>query len=153
MKHRRLFQELETMEYKLGKIDAAVDQIDWAIRLLIDHQAYVPAITLAAAAEEITGAPLGENASFHLLKKNLSEKYKLSSSVVSQAHLNRARNWLKHWTDMKDNEYEDFDLEAEAVQNIVRAITNLSSHDQTLTSESPRFLEWLATHERFKEGF
>jgi hypothetical protein len=45
------------MEFELSKIDAAVDQIDWAIRLFLDHQAYLPAITLAGAAEEILGKP------------------------------------------------------------------------------------------------
>jgi len=35
------------MDYSLSKIDAAVDQLDWSIRLFLDHQAYVPAITLA----------------------------------------------------------------------------------------------------------
>jgi hypothetical protein len=39
------------VEFELSKIDAAVEQLDWAIRLLIDHKAYVPAIALAAAAE------------------------------------------------------------------------------------------------------
>ena len=41
------------MKYHVTKIDAAVDQLDWAIRLFLDHKAYVPAITLAGAAEEI----------------------------------------------------------------------------------------------------
>ena len=38
------------MDYSLSKIDAAADQLDWSIRLFLDHQAYVPAITLAGAA-------------------------------------------------------------------------------------------------------
>jgi len=46
------------MEYKISKIDAAVSQLDWAIRLFLDHQAYLPAITLAGAAEEIIGKAL-----------------------------------------------------------------------------------------------
>jgi hypothetical protein len=32
------------MKFEISKIDAAVDQLDWAIRLLLDHKAYVPAI-------------------------------------------------------------------------------------------------------------
>jgi len=43
------------MEFELTKIDAAVEQLDWAIRLFLDQKAYVPAITLAGAAEEILG--------------------------------------------------------------------------------------------------
>jgi hypothetical protein len=45
-------------EFEFTKIDVAVDQLDWAIRLFLDHRAYVPAITLAGAAEEILGKPL-----------------------------------------------------------------------------------------------
>lgn len=52
--------KLEGMEYVISKIDAAVDPLDWSIRLFLDHQAYVPAITLAGAAEEIIGETLSE---------------------------------------------------------------------------------------------
>jgi hypothetical protein len=40
------------VEFALSKIDAAVEQLDWAIRVFLD-KAYVPAITLAGAADEI----------------------------------------------------------------------------------------------------
>ena len=43
------------MKYQVTKIEAAVDQLDWAIKLFLDHQAYIPSITLAGAAEEILG--------------------------------------------------------------------------------------------------
>jgi hypothetical protein len=56
------------MEFELSKIDAAVEQLDWAIRLLLDHQAYLPAITLAGAAEEILGQAVGDRAAFAQLK-------------------------------------------------------------------------------------
>ena len=39
------------MKYTVNKIDAAIDQLDWAIKLFIEHKAYVPSITLAGAAE------------------------------------------------------------------------------------------------------
>lgn len=58
--------------YRVGKIDAAVDQLDWAIRLLIDHKAYVPAITLAGAAEEIIGEAVASESAFRKLKESLS---------------------------------------------------------------------------------
>ncbi len=57
------------MEFELSKIDAAVDQLDWAIRLFLDHKAYVPAITLAGAADEILGQAVGSRAAFDVLKK------------------------------------------------------------------------------------
>ena len=48
------------MAFQLTKIDAATDQMDWAIRLFLDHRAHLPAITLAGAAEEIVGAILSD---------------------------------------------------------------------------------------------
>ncbi len=103
------------MLYDVGKIDAAVDQLDWAIRLFLDHSAYVPAITLAGAAEEILGAKVGGEAMFRILGKSLSEASGLSPAAVSQAHLNRSKNWLKHWQDLKDSEVISLELETEAI--------------------------------------
>jgi hypothetical protein len=48
------------MEFELSKIDAAVEQLDWAIKLFLDRQAYLPAITLAGDAEEILGRAIGD---------------------------------------------------------------------------------------------
>lgn len=70
------------MEYVISKIDAAVDQIDWSIRLFLDHQAYVPAITLAGAAEEIIGETLSDQSAFSMLKERLSTQYQLSEKIV-----------------------------------------------------------------------
>ena len=53
---------------------------------------------------------------------------------------------LKHWQGLRDEETITLDLEAEAVQYLVRAITNLVLHDHSMPSEGPRFFEWLATH-------
>ncbi|MHB1865703.1 MAG: hypothetical protein ACYCPE_10795 [Metallibacterium sp.] len=127
------------MTYQVGKIDAASDQLDWSIKLFLDHKAYVPAITLAGAAEEIIGQTLGSEAAFNLLKERLSIKTGLSPAVVSQMYLNRAKNWLKHWRDMRDEETIDIELETEAIQYIVRAVINLAAHDKSCTSETPRF--------------
>lgn len=131
------------MEYTVSKIEAATDQLDWAVRLLIDHQAYIPAITLAGAAEEIIGEMLLAESVFHQLKSKFAKDFGLPEKVISQDHLNRVKNWLKHWKDMKDAETVDIELEGEAVQYITRAIANLVLHDQSLPSEGPRFFEWL----------
>ena len=131
------------MKYQVGKIDAAIDQLDWAIKLFLDHKAYVPSITLAGAAEEIIGESLGSEAAFHILRERLSAKTSLPSSVVSQMYLNKAKNWLKHWKDLKDEETTEIELETEAIQYIVRAATNLACHDKSCTSETPRFFEWI----------
>ena len=131
------------MKYQVGKIDATVDQLDWAIKLFLDHKAYVPSITLAGAAEEIIGETLGPEAAFKILKERLSAKSSVAPSVVSQMYLNKAKNWLKHWKDLKDEKTIEIELETEAIQYIVRAVTNLATHDKSCTSETPRFFEWI----------
>jgi hypothetical protein len=131
------------MIYDVSKIGAAVDQLDWAIRLFLDHQAYVPAITLAGAAEEILGEAVGGQSMFNILKTKLSQELSLPPQVVSQKHLNHTKNWLKHWKDLKDAETIPLDLETEAIAAIIRGIGNLATHDQSLSSGSPRFMAWL----------
>jgi hypothetical protein len=136
------------MEYTLSKLDAAVDQIDWAVRLFLDHRAYVPAITLAGAAEEIIGETLGEQSAFAQLKQRLAARSGLSEKVVSQMHLNRGKNWLKHWQGLRDEETIHLELETEAIQYIVRALANLIAHDHSLPSEGPRFFAWIAANRK-----
>jgi hypothetical protein len=131
------------MIYRIGKIEAAVDQLDWAIKLLLDYKAYVPAITLAGAAEEVIGEAVGSESAFRKLRDSLSVEYGIPAAILSQEYLNKTKNWLKHWKDMKDAEYIDAELETLAIQYIIRAITNLITHDTSLTSETPRFLKWL----------
>ena len=141
---RSLPQAIEDMEDLVSEIDAAVHQLDWAIKLFLDSDAYIPAITLAGAAEEIFGQKLQDQAVFAQLKAKLAADTGLAESVISQAYLNRAKNWLKHWQNLRDEETITLDLEAEAVQYLIRAITNLVLHDHSMPSEGPRFFEWLA---------
>ena len=140
------------MKYQVSKIDAAIDQLDWAIKLFLDHQAYVPAITLAGAAEEIIGKAVGTDSAFQVLEKMFSEKSGLPENIVSQDHLNKVKNWLKHWKEMEDKEITEIELETEAIQYLIRAIANLVTHERTLTSETPRFLEWLKENRRDLEN-
>jgi hypothetical protein len=131
------------MEVSVSKIDAATDQMDWAIRLFLDHKAYLPAITLAGAAEEILGEMLGDKSAFSQMKTAFVTLLGMNEKVVSQDHLNRARNWLKHWKGLKDAQTISIDLESEAIQYIVRALTNLARHDGSQPSEGPRFSSWM----------
>src|ERR1700746_2898670 len=133
-----------TMEFELSKIDAAVDQLDWAIRLFLDHKAYVPAITLASAAEEILGRAVENRAAFGILRKKFAADFGLEERVVSQDHLNKAKNWLKHWDRLRDDEKIRLELEEEALQYIVRALANLAAHDASQPSEGPRFWAWMS---------
>jgi viroplasmin and RNaseH domain-containing protein len=131
------------MEFELTKIDAAVDQLDWAIRLFLDYRAYVAAITLAAAAEEILGKPLAEHAAANVLKKKFASEYSLAEKAITQNYLNKAKNWLKHWNELVDDEKITLELDTEAIQYIVRALANLMLHDGSGPSEGPRFAKWL----------
>jgi hypothetical protein len=107
------------MEFELSKIDAAVDQLDWAIRLFLDHKAYVPAITLAGAAEEILGGVVRTRAAFGVLRKKFAADFGFEEKVVSQDHLNKAKNWLKHWDGHRGDEQIRLELDEEALQYIV----------------------------------
>ena len=132
------------MEFEISKIDAAVDQLDWAIRLLLDHKAYISAITLAGAAEEILGRAVGVGAAYGTLKKELSKE-------VSR-DLNKARNWLKHWDERTDIETVCLELDKEAIQYIARALSNLASHDGSQPSEGPRFSAWISENGMWPEA-
>ncbi|WP_126453443.1 hypothetical protein [Sulfuriflexus mobilis] len=136
------------MTYTVSKIEAAADQLDWAIKLFLDHKAYVPAITLAGAAEEIVGEAVSNDAAFHKLKEILSEKTGIEGKVISQEYLNKTKNWLKHWKCLKDDETIEIELEKEAIQYLVRAMTNFVTHDNAVTSETPRFYEWLVENKK-----
>ena len=80
------------------------------------------------------------------MKVKFAAELGLPEKVISQVYLNKTRNWLKHWQDLRDEESIEIDLEAEAVQYLVRAITNLILHDHSMPSEGQRFFEWLAAN-------
>ena len=131
------------MKYTLTKIDAAVEQLDWAIRLFLDNEAFVSAITLAGAAEEVLGEALGDHSALSQLKQRLTSKYGLPDKVITQFHVNRSKNWLKHWKNRQDDQTITLEWETEAIQYIVRAIANLVRHSREMPSEGPRFFQWL----------
>ena len=136
------------MKYSVNKIEAAAFQLDWAIRLFLDQKAYIPAITLAGAAEEILGEAVLNEAAFHKLKVILSEKTGIEEKIISQEHLNKTKNWLKHWKDLKDDENLEIELEKEAIQYIARAIANLVTHDDSVSIETPRYYKWLMENKK-----
>jgi hypothetical protein len=123
--------------YHLPRIDVGVDQLDWSIRLLLDHAAYVPAITLAGAAEEILGKPLQGRSALSQLRASIPRD-------AQKIDLNKLRNFLKHGN---PPEMHVSGIELEAALMIIRAQVNLESNDNTFCSEWPRFVDWVrATH-------
>ena len=132
------------MEFELSKIDAAVEQLDWAIRLFLDHKAYVPAIGLAAAAEEVLGKAVPGRSAFEALKAKFIGDFGFSEKQLNDGYLNKAKNWLKHWDGKPATAKIHLELDEEALQYIVRALTNLAIHDGSQPSEGPRFWEWMS---------
>lgn len=108
---------------KINKIDAGIEQLDWAIKLFMSEQAYIPAITLAGAADGIFGE-LGQGFVLHKLSTNVSAKTGEDKKDV-QHFINNTRNWLKHAA--KDNEFEmDIpDLKVQAIARINIAVASL----------------------------
>jgi hypothetical protein len=128
------------------KLEAACHQLDWAIRLFLDHGQPLPAITLASAAEELLGKRLGENSAHEELIKIFMSSHGFDRKSISQSHLNRAKNWLKHWDHPGEDEEAEFDLDREAFIAITRALSNMLQYNRSLPSEGPRFVEWAVEH-------
>ena len=100
---------------------AATEQLDAAITLA-ENGSFIPAITLAAAAEEVAGKRLGPDASLRELVSALS------LDLDAAAALNEAtgaKNLLKHWDSASNPDEVSIFLEFEAMSLIVRAIFNL----------------------------
>ena len=130
---------------RVSKLEAASSQLDWAIRLLLDHDAPVAAITLAGAAEEVLGRSLGDEAVFKVLMESIPGKLGVDPKIYSQQHLNRARNWLKHWGS-EEPEHAEIDLYEEAVSLILRALANYIPQSGGLSKEAERFCSWLPSY-------
>jgi hypothetical protein len=71
-----------TIRLTRAQIKAASEQLDWAIRLLIDHKSFVAALTLAGAAEGMVAPALGERTLFSTVRKISASKAR-----VSEKHL------------------------------------------------------------------
>ena len=81
-------------------------------------------------------------------KTTFAGRLDMSEKIISQQHLNKARNWLKHWDQRRDYEKICLELDEEAIQYIVRALTNLAMHDGSQPSEGPRFWNWMDQNRR-----
>lgn len=100
-----------------------------AIRMWKERN-YIPAVTLAGAAEEILGKrlrKLGREPSFDNLKaaivtlaKRFGDKQPNTDKLVADL-MNQTKNELKHYA---GDEWLEFDLEEDAYELIERAISN-----------------------------
>ena len=139
------------MIYKFTSIEAAQGQLNFAILLLVNDNALIPAITLAAAAEEVLSKILGERSIFNHLKTNLSQKFPNLSAREVGDHLVKIRNALKHLETLPGDmhpEYIESELETQAIMYIFRAIINLHTVNGLVPNEYEKFMQWVDTNHK-----
>ncbi|MEQ1714473.1 MAG: hypothetical protein ABL907_00580 [Hyphomicrobium sp.] len=131
--------------YVVPPIDAAIVQLDWAMRLVVEHQAYIPAITLSGAAEGMLERCLqstGATATAHAtLKSSLVEKGYGSSDDIGKI-MNGPRNFLKH-LDLSAFDTDAADLQSMAIAQILQACIDLYRLDSSVCSEFDQFYSWV----------
>lgn len=134
---------------KLSKILVAKTQIDTAIELFLSDKDFVSALTLAGAAEEILGSILKRGNSNYILHdlhqwyqqaKNDPIKFGPFSKLA-----NFTRNTLKHANESTEDEVEVFRWEA--VQMLMRAMTNWHKLGQTPDDVMLKFNAWIKANE------
>lgn len=129
----------------VSQLDAARIQIDRAIDLFLNEADYICSITLACAAECV----LGERLKKHgiqtitddlklLLKKNYAPE--LSLKEINDLHINNVRNFLKH---SFENDSGHFELEAEAMSAIIRAVGNFGLITGDVSDIMKKYFLWL----------
>lgn len=101
---------------KINKIDAGIEQLDWAIKLFMNEEAYIPAIALAGAADGIFGE-LGKGAVLKQLCSNVTARTGEENNSVRQ-FINQTKNWFKHATRDNKSEIDIWDLKVQAIARI-----------------------------------
>lgn len=135
------------------KLDAAKNQLETAIELHLDRRDYIPAITLAGAAEEILGKalPSGQKTAKQELSQVVLTKYKLtiSEKELNDQYLNKTRNSLKHIGDNSETHIE-IEPETESLGMLARALINYVSLGLPASPVIKRGLELL--EKEFQRG-
>ena len=126
------------MPIEPDKIDAAVEHIDWAARLFIEHSAYRAATTLAGAADELLGKSVQGQPAFELLRDHLAAISGEDAKDIGR-RLNQPRNWLKHGGLAPDKpDWAHF-----AATEIMRAAKNLMLHGHRLPTSVIPVMGWV----------
>jgi hypothetical protein len=129
------------MNITISKHEAASEQLDWAIRLLLDERAYSSATTLAGAAGAMLGERLKENSAHSILTISLAQKYNLDNKEVSDT-INDFKNWLKHSDCRIKSDTFTEDIENIAIYTITTAIINFLTNNISLSHQAERFMKW-----------
>lgn len=134
-----------TEEPILGEITAAGIHIEWAIRLMIDRSAFVPALTLAGAADSLLEKIAKDRGLERTAHSEIAQSLNAKGYGVSEEigkSMNGARNFLKHG-ERKYFNATPSEIETSAIHETLRALLNLL----WLTGEQPyegrRFLLWV----------
>lgn len=132
---------------RFTKFDVAQLQLDAAASLFMEGK-FIPAITLAAAAEEILGKllpPESQSAQEELMQL-LADKLQVSPREARDVYLNAVRNSLKHHSSSAETHIET-DPETDSLVWIARALTNYLMIESKLTPTLRQFLEHASPEE------
>jgi hypothetical protein len=103
---------------------AATEQLDAAISLA-EQAKYIPAITLASAAEEVCGKRLGSRS---ILNQFIAELSQRVGPKIALKELTGAKNLLKHWDPASNPDEVTLFLEFESMMAITRATSNVHTY-------------------------
>jgi hypothetical protein len=131
---------------QLSKLAAAEAQLERALDLYLSGNDYLAAITLAGAAEEPLGKMVEVQGGKHALQSDASAMGMVHVHLYSEvlpkkravAHINRVRDWLKHYGDGSNIE---IDPRVEAYDIIDRAVSNYWQLTSRETERMRRFRE------------
>jgi hypothetical protein len=127
-------------------LEAAEAQLERALTLYLNGTDYLSAITLAGAAEEPLGKMLERSGGKHSLHSESSAMAVVHLHLFDEelekkdaiSHINIVRDWLKHFRDGSDLE---FDAKDKACEIIDRAIGNFVRLTGKESNQMQRFME------------
>ena len=136
---------MESRSITLSKLEVAEHQLNVAIRLYLDEDDFVSAITLAGAAEEILGKLLEKQGRKHSLEEFAESCVRVGRHLFNEEWTTKRfvemqtffRNGLKHITDG-----EPIAVPRAAAEEIIgRAVDNLWALEGRETPEVRRYME------------
>jgi len=128
------------------KLKAAETQLERALTLYLEGTDYLSAITLAGAAEEPLGKMLEKSGGKHQLHSDSSAMAVVHLHLFDErleakdaiSHINMVRDWLKHFRDGSDLE---FDARERASEIIDRAVSNYFHLTGNESTQMRQFME------------
>ena len=130
-----------------SKLEVAKTQLDRAIMLYFEGD-YYSAATLAGASEEILGKFLDKQGSESDLKNQIRTTQALGERLFGEQYnethvasmINDVRNWLKHFTEGKDLEFDEEEAAADLIDRASNNYSMLTGLTGEETEDMRRFL-------------